>query len=301
MQQTQNGRYRIKNAAARTGISTATLRAWERRYGLVQPKRSEGGYRLYSDEDIRLLQDVRAMIEKGFSVGEAIANIEERRTAAARAIWTPDRVADVRTQMLQALLAFDEAQADRLADRLASLHEERRVDEVYMPLLQTIGECWEHGQASISQEHFASGVVRRWLLEMLRGAGAQPRRGAEVLLAGLPGDQHDLALLGVAVLLGVHGHRVLYLGADVPGTDLRRLLEERRPALLCSSITAAQDVGSCLAIGRRLRELTPAGTAVVIGGRGVPDGLHGEVEPGLHFTRSVADALALLPAGAAHA
>lgn len=294
MQQIQNGRYRIKSVAARTGISTATLRAWERRYGLVQPQRSEGGYRLYTDEDVQLLQDVRTMIEQGFTVGEAIDKLVGRRAEVTQAIWTPDRVADVRAQMMEALLAFDEARADRLAERLDSLDEERRVDEVFMPLMRAMGECWERGEATVAQEHFASAVVRRWLLELLRAAGARRSRGAEVVLAGRPGDLHDLALLGVAVLLSLHGQRVVYLGADVPDADLRAVLRARRPAMLCTSVSRSHSAEAALAAGRAVRALAPPETRVVLGGRGLPGSLRGEVEPGLNFTQAVGDVLQLL-------
>jgi DNA-binding transcriptional MerR regulator len=106
---TKPGRYRIKSVAAQTGVSTATLRAWERRYGLVQPTRSEGGYRLYSDDDVRTITRVRELIDQGYKVGEAIASMQAPGGSVSQHIWTAERVGDLRERLGGALLALDVA------------------------------------------------------------------------------------------------------------------------------------------------------------------------------------------------
>jgi MerR family transcriptional regulator, light-induced transcriptional regulator len=283
------GRYRIKSVAAQTGVSTATLRAWERRYGLVQPTRSEGGYRLYSDDDVRMITRVRELIDQGYKVGEAIASLHVPNGSVSRHIWTAERVDDLRDRLGGALLALDVAAAERLARRTSTLPIGRRLSEVYLPLLSSIGDAWEHGLASVAQEHFASAQIRAWMLEILRTVDGTGRSGRPVVLAGAPGEQHEFGLLALAVLVAERQLPFLYLGADLPLTELRRVLAEREAAAVCSSLVKRRSAEECLTFGSALRAATPVGVPVVVGGRGIPASLWGEPEPGLHFSDDFED------------
>ncbi|HEX5724710.1 MAG TPA: MerR family transcriptional regulator, partial [Longimicrobiaceae bacterium] len=278
--------YRIKWVAAVTGINPATLRAWERRYRLIAPRRSPSGYRLYSDEDVAVLSRIKRLTDEGLAIGEAIERV--RRSLGTLPVAACGTSLDeVRRQLRDALVTFDRAGALAAFERLADLAPERRAEEVLLPVMREIGDLWEHGEAGVAEEHFASGFVREKLAAMLEALDAGAPGGAEAVCAGVPGELHELGLLAAAVHLASHGWRVLYLGADVPLDELRRVLAERRPALVCTSLVNALCEEEFRALGCALRGLAPAGTRLVVGGRGVPRGA--EAPEGMRVAATLGD------------
>jgi len=177
---------------------------------------------------------------------------------------------DVRRQLRDTLLRFDRQGALGVYDRLGHLPPERRAEDVLLPVMREIGDLWQDARAVVAQEHFASGFVREKLAEMIGELDTGVAPGPEGVCAGAPGDQHELGLMACAVRLASAGWKVLYLGADVPIEELRRVVAERRPALLCTSVVVRQDPASFRAFAERLRGMAPRETAVVIGGSGVP-------------------------------
>lgn len=290
--------YRIKSVASLTGINSATLRAWERRYHLVSPHRTQGGYRVYSDEDVATISRVKALVDRGLKVGEAIA-IVRRGDPVPSVPEVAQSTDEIRTGMLEALLSFDRATADRLYDRLAALSFTEQVEEVLMPLMRDLGDLWAQGKAEVTHEHFASAFVREKLSWMLGFLSTAPEQRREAVCAGVPGEEHELGLMAVAVHLAAAGWHVTYLGLDVPLADLRRTLEARRPVLLCSSVILGRPEAECHALGMRLREAAPLGTQVLLGGAGIPESLLGVPVDGLALVRDVAQACRLLTAGRA--
>src|SRR5688572_24229629 len=154
---------RIGELSRRSGVSNELLRAWERRYGLLRPTRTPGGYRLYSSQDERRVTVMRAHLERGLSAAEA-ARLALDETAGGDAPAAPV-VAQGVEQLRAALDRLDEAGAHAAFDRLlAELSVETLLREAVLPYLRELGERWERGEVSIGQEHFASGVLRGRLL-----------------------------------------------------------------------------------------------------------------------------------------
>ncbi len=205
-------RLRIGELATRTEVSPDVLRAWERRYGLLEPTRSSGGYRLYSPVDEQRVRSMRRHLEAGTPAGEAARLVlEGGGLPDAGADWLPNLSADLR----RALDRFDETTAQAALDTMiARLSVETVAREVILPYLRDLGERWENGDASVAQEHFATGLVRGRLLALARGwdRGVGPR----ALLACAPGELHELGLLVFGLALRQYGWRITFLGADTP-------------------------------------------------------------------------------------
>lgn len=223
------GTLRIGELARRTNLSPEVLRAWERRYGLLRPSRSAGGYRLYSEEDATRVLRMQELISSGIAAAEAARLAVEDAPAAAAA---DDIVAELRA----ALDGFDDTSAHRAFDRLlARLSVEAVLGEAVLPFLHELGERWERGEASVAQEHFASHFLRGRLLGLARGwdRGVGPR----AILACAPGEQHDLPLIVFGIALREHGWRITFLGADVPVVTLARTAAALGPAAVVVSAT----------------------------------------------------------------
>jgi len=216
--------YRIGELARRTGTSVDLLRAWERRYGLLQPARTEGGFRLYADEDAARVARMRTGLANGLAAAEA-----------ARAALRP--AAERSDELLPALLAFDGERAHDALDNLFSrMSVEGVLRESIQPALREIGERWARGEVSVAQEHFASQLLRGRLLALASrwGQGIGPR----ALLACVPGELHDLPLVVFGLALRERGWRVVFLGADTPLEVVASTAAAERPdvVVLASSL-----------------------------------------------------------------
>jgi DNA-binding transcriptional MerR regulator len=208
------GHLRIGELSRRSGVSPELLRAWEQRYGLLRPQRSEGGFRLYSPQDERRVAAMRARLERGLSAAEAARTTLADERPDSRGAETP-ALAQSAGDLGTALDAFDEDAAQAALDRLLSgFSVEAVLGDVVLAYLRELGDRWERGEASVAQEHFASQILRGRLLGLARGwaRGAGPR----ALLACMPGEQHDLGLIVFGLGMRDRGWRITFLGPDTP-------------------------------------------------------------------------------------
>lgn len=214
---------RIGELGRRVELSEHVLRAWERRYGLLRPLRSLGGYRLYSDADERRVRRMQAHLAAGLSAAEAArAALNEERPglpARAGAGSADGGLAGSVKDLAQSLDRLDEPGAQAALDRLlADFTVEVVLRDALLPYLRDLGDRWESGQVSIAGEHFASNLLRGRLAGLARGWGYG--HGPRAVLACPPGEQHDLALLMFGIVLHRCGWRVDYLGASTPVAEL---------------------------------------------------------------------------------
>jgi MerR family transcriptional regulator, light-induced transcriptional regulator len=233
---------RIGELSRRAGVSDHVLRAWERRYGLLRPARSEGGFRLYSEADARRVRRMQDHLVRGLSAAEAARAALADDAAPGPATGpdgTPADVGAMAGELRRALDAFDEPAAQAVLDRLVSdLSVTAILREIVLPYLAELGDRWKEGSASIAQEHFASNLIRGRLAGLARGWG--DGSGPRAVLACPPGEMHDLALMIFGIALNRCGWRIDYLGADTPVEELIRAAAARHPDLIVLAATRAQ-------------------------------------------------------------
>jgi DNA-binding transcriptional MerR regulator len=257
-----SGALRIGEFARRVGVSPDLLRAWERRYGLLQPIRSQGGFRLYTDEDAERVSQMRRALDEGLSAAEAA------RRVRARARPAENFLDDARARFLAAVRAYDEVTAHAVLDEaVAGFALETVLGELVLPALRQIGSEWERGELEVAQEHFGSNLVRERLLALARLWGRG--RGPLALLACPPGERHDIGLIAFGLVLRSHGWRILFLGADTPLPTLSRAVSATHPRLI---VVAGMDGALLEAQGAALRRLARS-TALVLSGAGASEEL----------------------------
>ena len=240
---------RIGELSRRVGVPVESLRAWERRYGLLAPSRTPGGFRLYGEGDVARVLAMRAHLGEGLSAAEAarLALAEE----VAETTAAPIPITDAR-ELEAALDRFDETAAQHALDRLlATLTLEVVLRDVLMPYLHELGERWERGEATVAQEHFASNLVRGRLMALARpwDRGTGPR----ALLACAEGEHHDLPLVAFGLSLREHGWRINFLGADTPPASVVEAAQALGPDAVVISGTTS---GAFHESATRLREVT---------------------------------------------
>jgi MerR family transcriptional regulator, light-induced transcriptional regulator len=261
-------RLRIGELSRRTGVGADTLRAWERRYGLLSPDRSAGGYRLYTDADAARVRAMQTLIGEGLSAAEAAEQVRAKSSQAAAR--PPSRLEAQRlaARLRDALERLDEASANAVLDEaLSGLSLEFVVETVIFEVLRGIGTDWESGELSIGQEHFATNLLRGRLLGLARGWGAGS--GPWAVLACPPGERHDLGLICFGLALWRRGWRIAFLGADSPVATVAETAGSLGAELV---VVAATDPSRVEEVADELRALG-GDHQLAFGGAGVSPGL----------------------------
>jgi MerR family transcriptional regulator, light-induced transcriptional regulator len=253
---TGTGALRIGEFARRVGVSPELLRAWESRYGLLQPIRSEGGFRLYTSEDAERVSRMKAALDEGFSAAEAA-----RRALATQMRPAEGLLDDARERFLAAVRRYDEPAAHSVLDEaLSAFALETVVRALILPVLRQIGDEWANGTLAVGQEHFASNVIRPRLLALSRlwGRGSGPY----AILACAPGERHDIGLIAFGLLLRTYGWRILFLGADTPLSTVGEVVATTEPRLV---VVASMDGALLEAAAADLRRLAHSAPLVLSG------------------------------------
>jgi methanogenic corrinoid protein MtbC1 len=235
------------------GVRPERLRNWERRYSLLQPHRSEGGFRLYSSADERRVRAMLRELERGVAAAEAARTAKgATEPAADDEPQPPASVGGALAKKLrEALERFDEPAAQALLDEaFGGLGLEAAIRDVVLPCMRELGDRWARGEASVGQEHFASRLIEGRLLGLARG---WDRNGASTALLACPsGEQHTLGLIAFGLALSRRGWRVVYLGADTPIQTLRESAAEIEPDAAVLSSTAETNFTAVLSEARAL-------------------------------------------------
>jgi DNA-binding transcriptional MerR regulator len=266
----------IAALAQRTGVAPDTLRKWEQRYKILQPSRTAGGQRRYSERDVERVEWLRERLEEGYRIGEAASLLGD---AVEPARSKEDQLRGI-------LAALDRHEAMEIGIRLDQAFALNGVEEtlegIVRPLLETVGERWEHGELTVAEEHLVSEAVRSRLGHLLGDVGGGVRGVA--VLACAPGERHELGLMMATIALRRDGWKVVYLGCDTPVEDaveLARRLE-------------AQVLGWSLSDPQHGDELEPAeDLALVVGGPGATPAL-AERLGATHVGSGIAEVVAAL-------
>ncbi len=248
--------YNLKAVMHEVGLSAVTLRAWERRYGLLKPQRSKGGHRLYSRQDIEMLRWLVQKQKEGLSISHAVEmwkTLHEGDQVSPVQTLVPDREIPIREGILDGLrerwiatcTAFDDQAANRTLDQAFAIAAPETICiEVLQEGLAQIGASWYAGSNSVQQEHFASAIaIRR--VNNLMAAVTPPTRVGHILAACPSGEEHDFILLLATYLLRRAGWDVIYLGGNVPLEDLEFTIQTTMPVMV---ISAAQMLNSAASL-----------------------------------------------------
>jgi MerR family transcriptional regulator, light-induced transcriptional regulator len=244
--------YTIKRVSEMVGVPVATLRAWQRRYGVVNPGRSNSGYRLYGSRDIAVLRRMQSLVASGWSPKEAAAAVsgqadgetepESRRLAPPLAAATL-RTSSAAVDLVSAAMDLDPLAATRLLDEhFATSSFEYAVDSWLLPELERLGAAWANGDVTVAGEHIVAAAVQRRLSAAFDAAALDSER-FPLLLTGLPaGCHHELGILAYATASRRRGMAVLHLGADLPLRDWLVAVERHQPDAVVIAVPTIADI-----------------------------------------------------------
>ena len=259
-------RFTIKMVCAQTGIRAVTLRAWERRHGLITPHRSDNRYRLYSERDIAILLWIKNQVDNGIPISSAANALQAmiKNGNWPEAIDAPEIVEKnlpnrqpemYINRLYTSLINRNEGEAlDLLREASSSLNLITYTTRLLIPVLQTIGDDWYQGKISISTEHFASGVIRGRLLSLLQSTPIN-RSGTHILIGCGPEEHHEIGSLIFSLLLRERKYRVEFLGPDLPVDDLVEYASLELPDMIILSSTIGDTATRLRTVQSRLNTL----------------------------------------------
>ncbi|HRI63335.1 MAG TPA: MerR family transcriptional regulator [Polyangium sp.] len=238
--------YRIRTVSELTGVSSATLRAWERRYGVPAPSRTASAYRLYSDEDVALITRMRDLVKLGTAPAEAArALLGEPVIGATNGGYTgglggfveKDPYVAATDRIVEAVRRFDPDGLEEEVSKALTLGPAVVIYERTIgPALIQIGDLWHSGDVTVAQEHLASNVLGATLVHLLRLA--QPSDAMRrIVLACFADEDHVLGLYGAGLRFASWGYRTLMLGASTPPAAVARVVDALAPDIVGLSAT----------------------------------------------------------------
>jgi len=276
--------YNIGVVSRMTGVSMATLRAWERRYGFPDSERTSGGHRLYSERDVLYIRWVKGRIDDGMQASHAINALHHQEETGGLALveqvngFQDSKPVPIRTgesklrnyegQLFNALIHRELSAADTiLGEALAASSPENLILEVIGPVLSEIGEAWEQARISVATEHLATNYLRQRLL-MWMVSGPPPKSINPIILACAPNEWHEGSLLILGALLRRRRWPVAYLGQSVPLTDLSSFIRDIRPSLVVLLAMTEKTAAELVDWPQYLPEILQSGRPLVgYGGR----------------------------------
>ncbi|WP_147804813.1 MerR family transcriptional regulator [Alkalicoccus halolimnae] len=252
----QQGKYNIKAVSNLLGIHAGTLRAWERRYKIIEPIRNEAGHRLYSDEHIRILKWIVNKVDNGFTIGQAVdlLNKQEEPAFIDHDPRFTNQMDVLKEQIMHELLHFQENKANELIDRAFGLFSTDKVlIHIMGGILQEVGMKWERREIFTAHEHFVTSLLRTRIGMVFHSLPINGFLPKAVCVCG-PQDQHELGLLIFTYYLKQRGYETVYLGAGIPAEDVEQVVKEVDAKLVVVSTTLPDHLSKALNLAENLHE-----------------------------------------------
>lgn len=277
-----NYKYPIKVVSQMTGLSVHVIRAWEKRYNVVEPDRSDTNRRLYSEEEIEKLKLLNDAVHSGHNIG-GIANLslselknlltkEDNKSAETKdeLVPTTDSHKDVDEIIIECMEAIKSYDAKNLESILLNASTKFTqpvlIEELIVPLVYKVGDMWHAGEIRVANEHLASSVIRSFLFNLLESYSLN--HSAPVLVSATPrGQEHELGALIAGVVAASSGWKVIYLGSSLPAEEIGAVVSHLNAKVVALSIVYPNDDPHLKRELTKLHQLLPAGVSMVVGGR----------------------------------
>ena len=261
--------FSIKDIEALTGIKAHTLRIWEQRYSLPQPKRTESNIRYYDDDDLKLLLNVAMLNRHGHKISEITRLSEQQIRDIALDISVNSTHQSTHIQgQIASMINLDERAFEKILSTCVLQYGlQRTVMEVVFPFMSLVGAMWQTGSVNPAFEHFMSNLIRQKLIVAIDAQEIRPVAHPKNFLLFLPeGEHHELGLLFANYIIRSRGHRSLYLGQNLPVSDLARVSERFVPDVVFTSVTTGLPREVVEGMVKELKDSFP-GASILLTGR----------------------------------
>jgi DNA-binding transcriptional MerR regulator/methylmalonyl-CoA mutase cobalamin-binding subunit len=275
-------KYPIKVVSQMTGLSVHVIRAWEKRYSVVEPDRTDTNRRLYSEEDIEKLKLLNDALRLGHHIG-GIANLSlselknllskenhstvEIKNGLSSTISSESSVDETFSECIEAIKNYDAKKLESvLLNSSTRLTQPVLLENLVVPLVYKIGEMWHNGEIRVANEHLASSVIRGFLFNLLESYSVS--NSAPVVISATPrGQDHELGALIVGVVAASSGWKVIYLGSNLPAEEIGAVVSHLNARIVALSIVYPNDDPLLPRELRKIKQILPSGVSIIAGGR----------------------------------
>jgi len=272
-------KYPIKVVSQMTGISTFVIRAWEKRYNVVIPSRTETNRRLYSDKDIEKLRLLSEAIQKGHNIGGiAQLSIDELRSVlelkgdsstiiSGSLPELPSDVSSIIQKCIEAITAYDDKTLESLLLKASSkMTQPQLIETLIVPFVYKVGDLWHDGTIRVANEHLASAVIRSFLTNLIEQHN--PADKAPIIVSATPrGQDHELGALIAGVTAAAIGWKVIYLGPNLPVEEIAAVAENLEAKVIALSIVYPNDDPQLRKDFLNLNKMLSKNISLIVGGR----------------------------------
>lgn len=261
------GKYSIKELEQLSGIKAHTIRIWEKRHHLVEPKRTPTNIRYYSDDDLKKIINVSLLNTHGVKISKIVdLSIDEINQKVAELSEAKNSIEIYIDQLVLSMIDMEEEQFEKiLSSLILKFGFERTITEIVYPFLEKIGVLWLTNNISPAQEHFISHLIRQKLIVAIDALPLAPKTVKRVLLYLPENELHELGLLFYHYICKNQGFRTYYLGQSVPYKDLKLVIDAHQPDIIVSSFTTVPQANSVDAYLERLATDFPQTTILISG------------------------------------
>lgn len=264
----KRNQYSIKDLENLTSIKAHTIRIWEQRYNLLQPKRTDTNIRYYVDEDLKKILNINLLYSNGLKISK-IAQLSETEilNESRKLMMEKSQVNDEMVDLL--LMSIIELDESKVYGMLLYSFEEKSIEGFYkdiiVPLLHKIGELWQLNTISIGHEHFFSNLLRAFFLSKTSELKIEKTVDKKVMMFLRPGEEHELSLLLYNYIFKREGWKVIYLGSNVPYKDLKLTYDQMNPDIVLTSFIARTAEGDFKKILAKIFDHVPKEKVVLSG------------------------------------
>lgn len=260
--------YSIRDLERLTGIKAHTIRIWEKRYGLIEPERTSTNIRAYCDAELKKLLNISILNKNGYKISK-IANLstEEIVRNINKLSESVSDTESLTENLAIAMIDLDEQKFEKILTRsIIQLGFEDTIVKVIMPFFVRIGIMWQTGSINPAQEHFVSNLVRQKMLVAIDSQITSESSSSRTFVLFLPeGELHELSLLFANYMLSKRGHRVIYLGQNVPLQDLAEIERIRPCDFVFTTFSTSISNGGISNYLNQLKKIYPGKTIFVTG------------------------------------
>lgn len=235
--------FSIKDMEVLSGVKAHTIRMWEQRFHMFEPRRTPGNIRYYNDSDLKKLLNLSFLTQQGYKVSVLARMSEEelsRRVVDLSLTCTgvESRIQSLTMHMLQLNeLGFTQL----LSVFIKESGLEQVMLDIVFPFFRAIGFMWQTGTITPAHEHFITHLIRQKLIVSIDQMDYVQQEAAKKYLLFLPeGEFHELGLLFAHYVIRSRGHETIYLGANVPYADLKTVYSTFKPQSILCILTSAQ-------------------------------------------------------------
>jgi DNA-binding transcriptional MerR regulator len=250
----QKGKYNIKAISNMLGMHPGTLRAWERRYNIIEPVRNEAGHRLYTEDQMKVLKWVVGKVEQGFTIGQAVELLDKQDVIDdvdnGKAI--SNQLDSYKQDLLESLLKFDENRSNQTLDLAFNVFTmDKVVITILGGILIEVGEQWEKNLITTAHEHFVTSFIRTKIGMVFHNLPVNPMLPKVICVCG-PNERHEIGLLIFTFFLRRRGYQAIYLGTGIPENDVFQVVKEVNPKMVMFSCTIDDHLSETLELVKRL-------------------------------------------------